>query len=253
MASKIAAVAALACALVLASPQESRADAMGNWAGPYAGVYAGYAFGDSTAGAATDPSQFFPFYNGADTPYRLRADGAAAGVTVGYNWQWGRTVAGVEAEVGYLGLTGSAIDPNGIVMFGTADTTTAIETDFHAALLGRVGAVVGNALIYAKAGGTLLNARASNIDPCANVPGCGTSTLTMYGDKVMLGWTVGGGVEWAINPRWTAKVDYSYSDFGSIQTAGTSSIPGEFYRQHIDVTAHALKLGVNYRFGGPAR
>lgn len=123
--------------------------------------------------------------------------------------------------------------------------------EFDGALNLRLGVVTGGALLYVKGGVAALKARASTIDPCVAPPAsCGTSTLTMRGSKNMVGWSLGGGVEWAIGPRWTAKLDYIYFDFGSIRTAGTvgPAASSEFYTQSIGVTVHAVKAGVNYRW-----
>jgi opacity protein-like surface antigen len=152
-----------------------------------------------------------------------------------------------------IGLRGATIDPNGTAIFGTPDTETSFRSDFYAALGGRLGVAAGPALIYVKGGGALLRARASTIDPCVAPPaGCGTGTLTMQGSETMLGWLIGGGAEWALDPRWTVKAEYAFFDFGSIDTAGTSNVLGEFYRQSIDVTVHTVRLGLNYRFAAPA-
>lgn len=252
MSGRIVAAVAAGLGVVLGAVDAARADGRGGWAGPYAGLFAGYAWGRAEAGEATDPTLPFPFYNGVPTPYRFDADGALAGATAGYNWQWSTVVAGVEGEIGYLGLRGSVIDPNGTIMFGTPDTETSFKSDFYAALTGRLGVVAGPALIYVKGGGALLRARASTVDPCVAPPaGCGSSMLSMSGSETMLGWTVGGGVEWALAPQWTVKAEYAFFDFGTIDTAGPGSTPGEFYRQSIDVTAHSVRVGVNYRFSTP--
>jgi outer membrane immunogenic protein len=237
-------------AVVAAPPVARAAD---GWAGPYAGLFAGYAWGRAEATEATDPALLFPFYNGVATPYRFDVDGGFAGAAAGYNGQWGMIVAGIEGEVGYVGLRGSVIDPNGTAIFGTPDTETSFRSDFYAALNARLGIAAGPALLYVKGGGALLRARASTIDPCIAPPAeCGTGTLTMNGSETMLGWSIGGGAEWAFDPRWTVKAEYVFFDFGSIDTTGTSNVPGEFYRQSIDVHAHTVRLGVSYRFGAPA-
>ena len=238
-------------AFALAAPAAARVAE--GWAGPYAGLFAGYAWGRADATEATDPTLLFPFYNGVATSYGFDVDGGFAGATAGYNWQWGTIVAGLEGEVGYLGLRGSVIDPNGTAIFGTPDTETSFRSDFYAALSVRLGVATGPALLYVKGGPALLRARASTIDPCIAPPaGCGTGTLTMNGSETMLGWSVGGGAEWAFAPRWTVKAEYVFFDFGSIDTAGTSNVPGEFYRQSIDVQAHTVRFGMNYRFGAAA-
>ena len=61
-----------------------------------------------------------------------------------------------------------------------------------------------------------------------------------------VGWTVGAGVEWALLDNWTAKVEYLYLDLGNATYLGGSSAPGGF---DVDLTAHTVKVGLNYRFG----
>jgi opacity protein-like surface antigen len=72
------------------------------------------------------------------------------------------------------------------------------KSDVYGAIYGRVGVANGNALFYGKGGVASLNAKASTIDPCAGAPGCGSTTLTMTGDKVMVGWSAGAGIEWMV-------------------------------------------------------
>lgn len=218
-----------------------------SWAGPYAGLFAGYGWGRAKA---TEPVNAATgvFYNGGATPYSFDADGFFGGGTLGYNWQPGALVFGVEGEIGYLGLDGSRIDPNGIAI-GTPDTTTKFKSDFYGAITGRLGLPMDNILVYAEGGGALLDAEATTIDPCIAPPvGCGVATLSMSGDKTMFGWTAGGGVEWAYAANWTAKVEYAYFDFGKLNVAGVSSFAAR-ETQSIDATAHTVKVGVNYRWG----
>ena len=217
-----------------------------SWTGAYIGLFAGYGWGDAKATAPFDANTGF-FYNFNGAPYGSDVDGFFGGGTLGYNWQSGALVFGVEGEVGYLGLKGSAIEPNDLP--NTTDTRTRFKSDLYGAIYGRLGIAHGNALIYGKGGVAFLDAEASTIDPCANVPGCGTTTLTMTGDKVMVGWSAGAGIEWMFGSGWSAKAEYAYFDFGKINVAGPSSVAGEFYRQTIDVTAHTTKVGLNYRFG----
>lgn len=224
--------------------------AVPTWGGFYVGLFAGYGWGDAKATEAFDANTGF-FYNFTRTPYAFNADGFFGGGTVGYNMQSGAIVYGLEGELGYLGLKGSAIDPNGAAG-GTPDTTTRFKSDLYGAIYGRLGFAAGQGLFYGKGGVAFLNADASTIDPCVAPPAtCGTGTLTMTGSKTMVGWSAGAGIEWMLGANWSAKVEYAYFDFGSIHTAGPSNVAGEFYRQSIDVTAHTAKFGVNYRWGGP--
>ena len=66
-----------------------------------------------------------------------------------------------------------------------------------------------------------------------------------------LGWTAGGGVEYAITPRWSARAEYRYTDFGHIAEAPNSfSTAGVWYQGDRHVTQNQLQVGASYKFGG---
>jgi outer membrane immunogenic protein len=217
-----------------------------SWTGPYVGLFDGYGWGRADATEPINAATGF-FYNVGGTPYSFDTDGFFGGGTLGYNGQSGALVFGLEGEVGYLGLKGSSIDPNGVAI-GTPDTTTMFKSDLYAAVTGRIGFSMNNVLFYAKGGGAFLAAKATTIDPCIAPPvGCGIGTLSMSSDKSMFGWTAGGGVEWAYAANWSAKVEYAYFDFGKLDSTGVSTF-AEHETQSINVTAHTVKVGLNYRF-----
>ena len=81
----------------------------------------------------------------------------------------------------------------------------------------------------------------------------------------LVGWTVGGGVEWMFMPNWSAKVEYLYYDLGSVTYSGAP--PSSLRRRHstghfashrfADSTrfnGNVVRVGVNYHFnwGAPA-
>ena len=219
-----------------------------DWTGGYVGVFGGYGWGDARASSAYN-SDSEDFYNIDDQSYSLDPDGFFAGLTAGYNMDFGGFVLGVEGELGYLGLDGSAIDPNNAP---DQDTRTRFEADFYGALYARAGAAFDRVLIYGKGGVAFLNADARTVDDCIGIDiGCGTETLTMTGDDTMVGWMVGAGIEWALTESLSVKGEYAYFDFGDIRTSGEASETG-FYTQKIDLDVHTVKVGLNYRFGGGA-
>ena len=59
-------------------------------------------------------------------------------------------------------------------------------------------------------------------------------------DRYLLGWTAGAGVEYAFAPRWSAKLEYAYMDFGT----ASETVPGGVLREKLDV--HTVKVGLNY-------
>jgi outer membrane immunogenic protein len=214
-----------------------------DWTGFYAGVFAGYAWG------SVDTNELFSavggFYNPPGAPYSFDADGFFGGAQAGYNWQFDQIVLGVEAEIGYMGMDDSIIDPNSFIA-NIGDTASKFDSDFYGALTGRLGFAADQVLLYAKGGVAFLNGEGRTTDACAIAP-CGGLLINATGNDTLVGWTVGGGLEYMITPNWTIKAEYMYFDFGDFDVAGIAS-NGLSYIQSMDVTAHTAKIGVNYKF-----
>jgi outer membrane immunogenic protein len=72
-------------------------------------------------------------------------------------------------------------------------------------------------------------------------------------DHTHIGWTVGGGVEWAIGANWTLRAEYLYIDLGKMdyafdgKTAGGQPYDTDHY--HADLILHTARIGLNYKFG----
>ena len=72
--------------------------------------------------------------------------------------------------------------------------------------------------------------------------------------KIQLGWTVGGGVEYALNNTWSVKADYTYSNFGSVHSnypiipTPTLSEFSAAMNAKANLIIHSLSLGLIYRF-----
>ncbi len=62
------------------------------------------------------------------------------------------------------------------------------------------------------------------------------------------GWTVGGGVEWALDPRWSIKGEYLYYDAGT-ETVKVPNCGVGGCGFSIGNTGNLVRIGVNYRFG----
>jgi len=67
------------------------------------------------------------------------------------------------------------------------------------------------------------------------------------GSKFRAGWTVGGGIETAIAPNWTVKLEYLYVDFGKANYFDV--VPG--VPETIGLNVNVVRAGINYRFGNP--
>jgi len=70
------------------------------------------------------------------------------------------------------------------------------------------------------------------------------------GSSTRVGWTVGGGAEWAFAPRWSVKAEYLYVNLGTFNTIGIDpNFPTTpFLRHSHHLTEQIARVGVNYRF-----
>jgi len=69
--------------------------------------------------------------------------------------------------------------------------------------------------------------------------------------ETRIGWTVGGGAEYALRARWTLKAEYLYADFGKISTTSMLTAPPgkkDVFAHSATFNVHILRLGLNYRF-----
>jgi opacity protein-like surface antigen len=90
-------------------------------------------------------------------------------------------------------------------------------------------------------------------------PATGLPIATIGGfdnNTTLTGWTVGGGVEWLLNPNWSVKVEYLFYDFGLNDNNWNATFCpvgggacGSFASWRVfdhDLTVNTVKLGVNY-------
>jgi outer membrane immunogenic protein len=174
------------------------------WTGFYLGINGGAGWGRSDVAA--------PFSTGT-----FNTSGGLVGGTLGYNYQMGQTVFGLEADGDWTHLNGSAT---------CALTTCQTSNDWLATARGRLGYAVDRFLPYVTAG-------AAFGDIKTNVTGIGSATDTKAG------WTAGGGVEAKIAGPWSAKLEYLYVDLGR-----GASVLGADSSLHTNL----VRAGVNYKF-----
>jgi outer membrane immunogenic protein len=186
-----------------------------NWTGFYAGINVGYGFGESTwslpPGTTMEPTGFL------------------VGGTVGYNWQAGAIVYGVEADWAWSNVSGSVT----CALVATCTTSS----DWLATFRGRVGYAFDRWLPYATLGGAYGNVKATT-----SIPILGLSTAS---EQTQLGWTAGIGIEYAMMGNWTAKLEYLYVDLGSFNAAPSPLV------NNVTFTENILRAGLNYKFAGP--
>lgn len=180
-----------------------------NWTGFYLGINGGGGWGRSTwngMGVTPDPS------------------GAMVGLTAGYNWQGAGNpfVFGVEGDIDWTNVRGSSI---------CGGTTCETRNSWLGTVRGRVGYAWDRILPYVTGGAAFGNIKTE----VAGLAGASNSNI---------GWTLGTGIEAAVAPNWSAKVEYLYARIGdttcSAAACGTAS--------NVNLRLNVLRAGVNYRF-----
>lgn len=217
MFSGAAAAADMGRPVYKAPPAGVMAPTVYDWTGFYVGGHVGY--GWSTRNW-NDSSGLFNVSHDAD--------GFLGGGQVGFNYQIGQFVLGVEGDMSWSGISGSS--NVGAVGFNT-------DVDWTATLTGRAGIAFDRWLVYGKGGVAWAADKYST-----NFYSIPTIELS----QTRTGWTAGAGVEYAFAQQWTAKLEYNYMDFG---TDRVSFAPG--WATDIDQKIHTVKFGINYKFGVP--
>jgi len=158
----------------------------------------------------------------------MDASGLEGGVYGGYDWQGaGQLVYGFDAEYNWADADGS----DDLVQTGAPTATFTTYVNATAALRGRVGYAMDRTLLYATAGFAWIDYNISE-----SVPGDdGVST-----DYTENGWTLGAGIEQAFDGGWSGRIDYRFSDFGTIVQDQLSS--------QWDLTTSEVRIGLAKRF-----
>jgi len=181
-----------------------------NWTGFYVGINGGYGWGKSNW---TNPA------TGATTG-DFNFTGAQVGGTIGYNLQMSQIVIGAEADIDASWIRGT-------------DATVCCETKntWMGTARGRLGYAMDRWLPFISGGAAFGDIRMTPL-------GFASATDTRFG------WTAGGGLEYAFQGAWSAKVEYLYVDLGkascSVATCGVAN----------DVTfkTSIVRGGINYHF-----
>ena len=185
-----------------------------SWTGLYMGGQVGYGFGNDTATLT------------GFAPNGIKPSGVLGGVHIGYVYQTGSSlVVGLEGSV-----DGSSVSSTSAAFLGSYTVKSPIEGSIR----GRAGFAVDRALFYATGG----VAFATFNDSYATGDSASASRA---------GYTVGGGVEYAISDRWSVRGEYRFSNYGAF----TDALPNASATvAHKDNQSRA-EVGFSYKFAEP--
>ncbi len=163
-----------------------------NWGGGYVGLNGGYAFGRSD------------WTFGSSSMGGFKTNGFLIGGTLGANFQYGRVVMGLEADVDWSGLKGSSSTGLCAPLGAPAGFACQTKSDWLSTALGRAGYAFDRTLLFATGGLALANVQWAVTNPAASV------------SNVEAGWTVGAGIEYAFADMWTKLSIFSSTSENSL-------------------------------------
>lgn len=250
------------------------------WTGFYAGINAGY------GGNTNDNNdRYNPYYGGAyygDYDDDSSGGGFAGGAQIGYNYQFGQFVAGIEADIQYADL-GSSHDRNnewayyyytptssGWPYYGTNRGDNSVE--WFGTVRARLGFALDRALIYATGGfayGGGGNDNNNNGYYGYYGADAASAAYPWYyggrgGNDSSVGWVVGGGLEYAFTDSLTAKLEGLYVNLGDNKNdndpyayayaytyANSANYPYYYGNNRKNDREFAIaRVGLNYKFSG---
>jgi opacity protein-like surface antigen len=210
-----------------------------NWTGFYVGGHLGGGFSDDRWSDPFGPTVGAGgFINVAGFGDTTHATGPLGGGQIGANWQIGQLVLGAQADASAANLRGENTCFSGLGGINCQHTVDALGT-----LTGRFGYAWDRSLAYVKGGGAWTETTYDLLgDTSALALGAGSTNLNIWG------WTVGGGIEYALTNHWTALAEYDH--IGLPTTAVGFPAVAVINAQTISVkqTIDLFKLGVNYKF-----
>jgi outer membrane immunogenic protein len=182
-----------------------------SWTGFYVGANAGYMWGSSN-------------WTGGAGAFSISPKGWMGGGTLGYNFQTGVWVWGLETDLDYVDLNGTNVS--------AACASCSIRDTWFGTLRGRVGYAWDRSMWFFTGGLAYGNVKLST-------PG-GTTSNTKTG------WTIGTGFEYAFSGPWSAKLEYLYADLGTATcSAATCGLATD---AQVSFKANMVRAGINYRF-----
>ncbi|MCX7310489.1 MAG: porin family protein [Alphaproteobacteria bacterium] len=184
-----------------------------NWTGFYLGINGGYGWGTSDWSLPAVSN---------------KPKGGMFGGTLGYNYQVGSIVWGLEGDIDWQNVRSSVACAPGI----TCET----RSDWLGTFRGRIGYAFDRWMPYITGGGAYGNVKAT-----PSTAGLGVAAAS----DTRLGWTFGGGLEYAFLSNWSTKIEYLYVDLGSFNTGPAPVVNNVSFKENI------VRAGLNYKFSGP--
>lgn len=211
-----------------------------SWSGFYIGANVGYGFGNLGADTSIAGNLFVP-----DSTVGLGTSvkGFIYGAQLGYNWQTGQYVYGIEAD---YQIANEKATSNAVCVGGGCLLTADNKIKNFATVRGRLGyTVFDRGLAYLTAGWARVSAAST-----VSVTAAGTTTTLIDSSSARNGWVAGLGYEQMLWDHWSAKFEYLYMSAGStnVSLAIPAVLGGGTVTETGKITNSVIRAGINYHF-----
>jgi outer membrane immunogenic protein len=178
--------------------------------------------------------------------------GSRAGLFVGYAWQTGNFVWGIEGDIGksntsatFIGIPGTA---PAALLAGSPDATV-VTAGYDGSLRLRAGFLLVPSLQAYATGGLAIEQIQANAS-CSFLSGSPWCFGERYGEisKFSFGWTAGVGYEWSLSGNWVTRGEYRYTSLSNVSTTFFTDAPIDSVAAKIEPSNHRLTFGLGYRF-----
>jgi outer membrane immunogenic protein len=214
----------------------------------WTGIYVGGQIGGAWGSGANNFTGFDPFFLGGTalaTNIGGTPSGVIGGAHVGYQVQINQWVLGIEGDV-----NGTSLTSNGGAAFGDGTILTANSTaDIQGSIRGKLGIAWDRFLIYGTGGvafgGFNTNLNVANSGAVTGVPFFASANIS----NTRVGWTAGGGIQYAVTNNWWVFAEYRFSDFGTLANNGFFGLPaGTYFAENHRLQQNQVQAGFSYRF-----
>ncbi len=215
-----------------------------DWGGFYTGAVADANFGNTHFALPNDPHDVLLQTSSSHTS-------VGGGGLVGFNWQTGTTVYGIEGDLtsgdGRSSVTAcTAVDGCFTPAHDSFTTLNHRKTDLTGRLRARVGWVSGGTLFFAAGGYSYADTKLSLVGLCFNAANPPVPLVFNFArSKSLSGFNLGVGAERPISEHFVLRAEYVFEDFGS-QTYKGDGV--EWNDRSISVRNNTLRVAVAYRF-----
>ncbi len=234
-------------AFSLAFAASAHAQVQPRWSGPYAGVNVGRGSIELDGNASISGGA------GTALSHSVDASGLFAGIHAGFNHRIGNFLIGLEADLQTADFSGSTKVSSGPLTY-----TASASLDWFATARVRAGYFATNAMLVYVTGGVAFG----GMDYDATIK-TGSGSVH-FNEDMRVGYVLGAGVEFALRPNWSLKLEYQYLNFGDHSAAGAvtsifnnycapPTITTNALAANFDADVHTVRVGLNYHFNAPQR